>query len=253
MGLFGLAERAAKLFVKLGLGEIALDIGHFVRKPLPRRLVDVVDVELRWRRCRQSFSACRKGGRASFPPFPPRGPRRSTRISPAAPWCARGCRAPASPGAWSGRRWRRRSPWRRDRPGGPGAPAAAGTRPLARLRRFGSAGCRAWRYSAARFAAARPGDSSGFGSGSMGSPTLDVPAEAEAHGREHLFPESVLAAASGIGRRAPWRARPPGPLPRSRPRRSSDPRRNPGRSRRNPPAADPSPARRRRDRAARTR
>jgi membrane fusion protein, multidrug efflux system len=56
------------------------------------------------------------------------------------------------------------------------------------------------------------------------------------------FPVRVrLPAASGSGRRAPWRARQPGPLPRSRPRRSSDPRRNPERSRRNPSAADPSP------------
>ena len=47
MGLFGLAQRAADLLVQLGLGQVALDVGHFLREPLPRRLVDLVDVELR--------------------------------------------------------------------------------------------------------------------------------------------------------------------------------------------------------------
>ena len=38
---------AANLLVQLGLGQIALDVRHFLRKPLPRRLVDLIDVELR--------------------------------------------------------------------------------------------------------------------------------------------------------------------------------------------------------------
>ena len=45
MGLFGIVKSTAKRFVQLGLGQIALDIGHFLRKPLPRRLVDVIDIE----------------------------------------------------------------------------------------------------------------------------------------------------------------------------------------------------------------
>ena len=47
MGLLCLAQRAADLLVQLGLGQVALDVGHFLREPLPRRLVDLVDVELR--------------------------------------------------------------------------------------------------------------------------------------------------------------------------------------------------------------
>ena len=42
----GLVQSAAKLLVQLGLGQVALDIGHLLGKPLPRRLVDVVDIEL---------------------------------------------------------------------------------------------------------------------------------------------------------------------------------------------------------------
>ena len=60
-------------------------------------------------------------------------------------------------------------------------------------------------------------------------------------------------AANGNGHRARSSARPPGPLPRSRPARSSGLPRNPTRSRRISSTADPWPARRRRDRAARTR
>ena len=47
VGLFSLVEGAAKLVVQLGLGQVALDINHLLRKPLPRVLVDVVDIELR--------------------------------------------------------------------------------------------------------------------------------------------------------------------------------------------------------------
>ena len=42
-------KRPANLLVQLGLGQIALDVGHFLREPLPRRLVDPIDVELRGR------------------------------------------------------------------------------------------------------------------------------------------------------------------------------------------------------------
>ena len=44
---FGLGESAAKLFVGLGFGQVALDICHLLLKLLPHRLVDVVDIELR--------------------------------------------------------------------------------------------------------------------------------------------------------------------------------------------------------------
>ena len=47
MRLFGIAQRAADLFVQLGLGQVALDVGQFRGKPLPDRVVDVIDVELR--------------------------------------------------------------------------------------------------------------------------------------------------------------------------------------------------------------
>ena len=47
VGLLCLGQRGADLLVQLGLGKVALNVGHFLRKPLPRRLVDVVDVELR--------------------------------------------------------------------------------------------------------------------------------------------------------------------------------------------------------------
>ena len=47
MGLLCLGQRAANLLVQLGLGEVALDVRHFLRQPLPRRLVDLVDIELR--------------------------------------------------------------------------------------------------------------------------------------------------------------------------------------------------------------
>ena len=49
MGLFCVTQCAANLLVELGLGQIALDVGHFLREPLPRRLVDPIDVELRAR------------------------------------------------------------------------------------------------------------------------------------------------------------------------------------------------------------
>jgi len=85
-----------------------------------------------------------------------------------------------------------------------------------------------------------------LGSGSMGSAAFYVPAEAEAHGREHLL-SKVCCFRERKRRRAPWRARLPGPLlDRGLETGPNDPRRNPGRSRRNPSAADPSPARRRR-------
>ncbi len=99
------------------------------------------------RRCRQSSSACRGGVRASFPWSVPSGPRRSARSFPEAPWCARGCRAPAPPGAWSGRRWRRRSPSCRDRRAWPGA--AGGMRPPARSLASGWGIVEHDRYSAA--------------------------------------------------------------------------------------------------------
>ena len=47
VGLFCLGQCAANLLVQLGLGEVALDVGHFLREPLPCRVVDLVDVELR--------------------------------------------------------------------------------------------------------------------------------------------------------------------------------------------------------------
>ena len=40
-----LVERAAKLLVKLGVGEVAADVRHSLRKSAPRRFIDVVDVE----------------------------------------------------------------------------------------------------------------------------------------------------------------------------------------------------------------
>ena len=45
--LFSLVKNAAKLLVELGLRQVALDICHLLRKLLPHRLVDVVDIELR--------------------------------------------------------------------------------------------------------------------------------------------------------------------------------------------------------------
>ena len=65
-------------------------------------------------------------------------------------------------GAWSGRRWRRRSLSRMDRAGGSGAAA----RPPMRLEKSGSADFRTWRYSAAWRVG---GPLHGAGSGSMGS------------------------------------------------------------------------------------
>ena len=55
MGLFRVAQCAADLLVELGLGQVALDVGHFLREPLPRRLVDPVDVELRGRIADEAF------------------------------------------------------------------------------------------------------------------------------------------------------------------------------------------------------
>ena len=49
MGLFRVTQCATNLLVQLGFGKIALDVGHFIREPLPRRLVDPIDVELRGR------------------------------------------------------------------------------------------------------------------------------------------------------------------------------------------------------------
>src|SRR6185312_5039135 len=46
-GLFCVAQCTVYLQVELGLGQIALDVAHFFREPLPRRFVDPVDVELR--------------------------------------------------------------------------------------------------------------------------------------------------------------------------------------------------------------
>src|SRR6185312_13785364 len=91
MGLFCVVQCAANLLVELGLGQIALDVAHFLREPLPRRLIDPVDVELR---------ACipDEGFQRVVKVVAP-GLRRSTRISPAEPWCARGCRVPVSAGA----------------------------------------------------------------------------------------------------------------------------------------------------------
>ena len=42
-----LVEDAAKPFVQFGLSQVALDINHLLRKPLPHLLVDMVDVEFR--------------------------------------------------------------------------------------------------------------------------------------------------------------------------------------------------------------
>ena len=47
VGLFCLCQRGADFLVQVGLGEVALDVGHFFRQPLPRRLVDFVDVKFR--------------------------------------------------------------------------------------------------------------------------------------------------------------------------------------------------------------
>ena len=47
VGLFGLFECVTKPVVQLGLRQVALDIHHFFREPLPRSLVDVVDIKLR--------------------------------------------------------------------------------------------------------------------------------------------------------------------------------------------------------------
>ena len=49
MGLFRVAQCATNLLVEFGLGQIALDVGHFLREPLPRRLVDPIDLKLRGR------------------------------------------------------------------------------------------------------------------------------------------------------------------------------------------------------------
>ena len=73
----------------------------------------MVDIELRGGVADKAFQRVVKAGRASFPRFPPRGPRRSTQSAPEVFWFGRGCRVPVSPGAWSGRRWHRISPWRR--------------------------------------------------------------------------------------------------------------------------------------------
>ncbi len=189
-------ESAAKLFVELGLGQVALDVRHFRCQPLPRGLVDVVGVELRAGVARTSFSACRKGGRASFPQFPPTGPRRSARSSPAAPWCATGCRAPGIT------RRLVRSPLAPKITMAQGSAGLAcrrgGTRSPARSELFESADCRACvtpRHSASlsapRFFR--------LWFGINGPAALDVPAEAEAHGRQHLFAEGVLLARAEAG------------------------------------------------------
>src|SRR6185437_3569309 len=47
MGLLYLSQRAADLFVQHGLSEIALQVGHLPREPLPCRIIYPVDVELR--------------------------------------------------------------------------------------------------------------------------------------------------------------------------------------------------------------
>ena len=45
MRLFGIVKSTAKRFVQFGLGQIALDIRHFLRKPLPSSLIDVIDIK----------------------------------------------------------------------------------------------------------------------------------------------------------------------------------------------------------------
>ena len=47
MVLFCVSQCSTNFFVQFGLGKIALDVGHFLREPLPRRLVNSIDVELR--------------------------------------------------------------------------------------------------------------------------------------------------------------------------------------------------------------
>jgi hypothetical protein len=42
-----LAQPAANLLVQLGFGEVSLGVRHFLREPLPSRLVNRVDVEFR--------------------------------------------------------------------------------------------------------------------------------------------------------------------------------------------------------------
>ena len=43
---FGLVQGAAKLLVHLGLGQVAMDVGHLPGEAFPHILVDMVDVEL---------------------------------------------------------------------------------------------------------------------------------------------------------------------------------------------------------------
>ena len=70
----GLVQGAAKLLVQLGLGQVAMDVGHLLRKPLPRRLVDVVDIELRGGVADKAFQHVVKVVAPAFRAFPRCGP-----------------------------------------------------------------------------------------------------------------------------------------------------------------------------------
>ena len=47
VGLLCLGQRDTNFLVQFGLGEVALHVRYFFCQPLPRRLVDLVDIELR--------------------------------------------------------------------------------------------------------------------------------------------------------------------------------------------------------------
>ena len=238
--------RRRSLSYSVGLGQIALHIGHRVGQPLPGRFVDLVDAEFRVGVADEALQHVVQSCVApALRRLVRREPRRSARNSPAAVWCAPGCRAPAPPAAWSDRRWRRRSPWRRDRPGARLACAApitgAGGVPIG------------WRHIAPRGLPAVGGSRRLRALGSLASAALDMAAEAEAHRRQHLLARRCAPGASGSGRRARRPARRPAPLPRSPPRPSSGLRRNPRRSRRSFASSGSSASAAAPGRAARTR
>ena len=142
-----------------GFVEIALQTYDiFVAKPLPRRFVDVVDVELRRGVADEALQHVVKVIAPALGGFRPRARRRSARISPAAAWCARDCRAPGPPDAWSDRRWRRRSPCAQGSAGSAWRRGGQAIRWTAQLRvvRHGATPPRSW---AARSAASAPDQS----------------------------------------------------------------------------------------------
>ena len=95
MGLLGLVQRGAKLLVHSRLTKVAADVRHFLGKPVPRDLIDVVDIEPRRGVADvtlQHIMQARLANSASLLPF---ALHRSGQSSPATPWYERGCRAPA--------------------------------------------------------------------------------------------------------------------------------------------------------------